>query len=194
MKHPFSRDLYAYWNERRGTRIMPDRADIEPGALRSMLGDSCVLSCDAAGVHLFRVAGTNLCALFGRELRGQTFCSIWAADSAPPIGDVLAIMAAETIGIVAGAVACADDELRCNVEILLLPLTHHGRPGTRLLGLVVPLERPGWIGTWPAQPLRLGVIRYFSAGPADPAHAAPLDARHAAAAARPSLVVIEGGR
>ena len=34
MKHAASRELYAYWEERRGQRLAPERTDIEPGAIR----------------------------------------------------------------------------------------------------------------------------------------------------------------
>jgi hypothetical protein len=192
MKHPFSRALYAYWNERRGMRIMPDRADIEPGALRLMLSDSFVLASDATHGHRFRLAGTKLCALFGRELRGQAFSAIFDAESAAEVDEVLAVVAGEAVGIAAGAAAEASCDLRCSAEILLLPLAHQGRMGVRMLGLLVPLERPSWIGTWPVRPLRLVVIRYISAA-ADAAHGGRLHARGAGASKRRSLVAIDGG-
>ena len=71
MKHPSSRDLYAYWNERRGSRLAPERADIEPSAIRQVLGDTFVLAADSVAQHPFRLAGTRLCALFGRELKSE---------------------------------------------------------------------------------------------------------------------------
>jgi hypothetical protein len=37
MKHAASRELYAYWQEKRGTRPAPERTDIEPGAIRGVL-------------------------------------------------------------------------------------------------------------------------------------------------------------
>jgi len=178
MKHPFSQELYAYWNERRGTRVMPDRADIEPRALRRMLGDSFVLAGDAGHGYPFRLAGTRLCALFGQELRGHAFSSIWDAESTLQIGDVLAVLAAEAVSITAGAVAEAGGDLRCNAEMLLLPLAHQGRRGARMLGLVAPLGRPSWIGMWPARSLRLKAIRYLSAV-ADAVHGRRLSARAA---------------
>jgi len=35
MKHAASRELYAYWEERRGRRAAPERAEIEPGVIRA---------------------------------------------------------------------------------------------------------------------------------------------------------------
>ena len=43
MKHPSNRELFEYWNERRGTRLAPERADIDPAAIRKVLGDTFVL-------------------------------------------------------------------------------------------------------------------------------------------------------
>ena len=42
MKHPSNRELFDYWNERRGERLAPERADIEPAAIRHVLGDTFV--------------------------------------------------------------------------------------------------------------------------------------------------------
>ena len=46
MKHAASRELYAYWQERRGKRAAPERADIEPGAIRQVLSDAFILALD----------------------------------------------------------------------------------------------------------------------------------------------------
>jgi hypothetical protein len=64
LKHPFTQELHAYWTKRRGERRAPERTDIDPAAIRRILGDSLVLSCDAGEVARFRVAGTKLCAVF----------------------------------------------------------------------------------------------------------------------------------
>src|SRR5881628_908201 len=65
VKHASSRLLYGYWNALRGSRAAPDRGDIEPGGMRRALGDSFILAFDAADDHLFRLAGTRICGLFG---------------------------------------------------------------------------------------------------------------------------------
>ena len=49
MKHPSNRELFNYWNERRGPRLAPERADIEPSAIRHVLGDTFVL--EASGME-----------------------------------------------------------------------------------------------------------------------------------------------
>ena len=56
MKHPSNRDFFAYWDERRGYGRAPDRSDIEPAAVRELLGDIFVLSCDVEAGFPFRMA------------------------------------------------------------------------------------------------------------------------------------------
>ncbi len=193
MKHPYNHQLFAYWNERRGRRPAPERADIEPGAMRRILGDSFVLSLNAERGHPFRVAGTRICALFGRELRGEPFSALWDDESVPQIHDLVAIIAEDGVGVVAGARATTAEDLQCNLEMLLLPLMHRGQLGLRMLGVIAAMERPYWLGMWSARPLRLGVIQFVGpdaiAGGVNPAGAA---LPHTIT--RPSFTVIPGGR
>ena len=46
MKHPASREFFAYWDGKRGDARAPERSDIEPNAVRELLGDIFVLSCE----------------------------------------------------------------------------------------------------------------------------------------------------
>ena len=78
MKHAASRELYAYWQEKRGTRRAPERAEIEPGAIRGVLSDAFILALDRNRGHPVRLAGTRVCALFGREIKGESFLDFWA--------------------------------------------------------------------------------------------------------------------
>jgi hypothetical protein len=103
MKHASIRELFDYWQTRRGARPAPERSEIEPGAIRSVLADTFMLSFDPSTGHPFRIAGTRVCAAFGRELKGVGFTEIWAAASRDPIRELLATVATETIGVVAGA-------------------------------------------------------------------------------------------
>jgi hypothetical protein len=78
MKHKSTKAVYAYWNEKRGQRPAPERADIDPTVIRHALGDTIMLSADFVDRLRFRLAGTRVCALFGRELKGETFAGLWS--------------------------------------------------------------------------------------------------------------------
>ena len=160
MKHPLTRELYDYWNGRRGEGAMPERSDIDPAAIRRILADSFVLAVDPEQSPRFRVAGTKLCELFGRELRGEDFIALWGKEAAQQLSDFVALVTSEGIGILAGVTMEAGDGLVCAFELLILPLSHQGERGQRMLGSLVPLEQPFWLATRPAQRLDLGVVKF----------------------------------
>jgi hypothetical protein len=193
MKHSSTRELFDYWNTRRGTRSAPERGEIEPGAIRRVLADTFMLNFDPRAGHPFRIAGTRVCAAFGRELKGAAFTEIWAGASQDPIRDVLATVATECVGVVAGASgrSCAGAALE--LEFLVLPLAHRGGASTRILGALVPTEVPYWLGAQTLGCLTLGTIRYLGplTGPASAPRSAP--AMPSNARVRHGLLVYDGG-
>jgi hypothetical protein len=161
MKHPSVRELYRYWNARRGLRAAPERSDIEPGAIRRALADTFILACDAAHGHSFRIAGTRLCAAIGRELRGSAFINLWDQESSRTIKDLVAAVTRESIGAVAGARGCNADGDVLDFELVLLPLRHQTATDARVLGALAPQDLPYWFGMNPVGKLALGTIRYL---------------------------------
>src|ERR1700739_1777843 len=149
MKHTASRQLYAYWDERRGKRPAPGRAEIEPGAIRQVLSDAFILALDSGASHPFRLAGTRVCALFGRELKGESFIGLWAAASQPILSDLLAILDRERVGTVAGVTARSADGDPIELELLLLPLSAHRPSLARAIGILAPVKIPAWLGAKP---------------------------------------------
>jgi hypothetical protein len=164
MKHAASRELYAYWEERRGQRQAPERADIEPGAIRQALSDTFILELgDATGGHKFRLAGTRVCALFGRELKGEAFIDLWDLASRDSITDLLTISAEESVGTVAGVTAHSTSGERVELELLLLPLGMRRPSLARTIGVLAPLKAPPWLGTSAIGALTLGSRRHVGA-------------------------------
>jgi hypothetical protein len=163
MKHPLTRELYDYWNGRRGEEAMPERDDIDPAAIRRILADSFVLAVEPGQHPRFRVAGTRICELFGRELRGEDFMGLWAEADAREVRRLVAAVADEAVGVLAGATTQAGDGRVCPLEFLVLPLSHHGKGGRRMLGSLVSLNPLFWLGTQPAQRLKLGVVKFVGA-------------------------------
>jgi hypothetical protein len=188
MKHAASRQLHAYWEERRGKRSAPERADIEPGAIRQVLSDAFILALDGGAGHPFRLAGTRVCALFGRELKGGSFIGLWAAASQPIVSDLLAILTDERVGTVAGVAARSADGEAVDLELLLLPLGASRPSLARAIGILAPLKVPQWLGSSPIGALTLGNRRHIGAS---------LETRllpRFMAPRRRHLVVHEGGR
>jgi hypothetical protein len=187
MKHAASQELYSYWQERRGSRQAPERAEIEPGAIRQALSDTFILALDGAAGHPFRLAGTRVCALFGRELKGEPFIGLWAAASQPIVSDLLAVLDHERVGTVAGVTAQSSDGETVEMELLLLPLSATRPSLARTIGVLAPLKIPQWIGSSPIGALTLGARRHIGAS---------VEARLLPRfmAPRRALVVHQGGR
>ena len=191
MKHSSTQSLYTYWNERRGARPAPERSEIEPGAIRGALGDSFILGWDP--VPTFRLAGTRVCSLFGRELKGEAFAPLWDTYDGTAIGDLLAIVANEIAGIVAGVTGTTSEGYSVDLELLLLPLRHRGTSRARQIGVLAPLAVPFWLGASPVTVLELKSHRHI--GPAlDTMPATAFMAAADARRQRHGLLVYDGGR
>ena len=140
MKHPSSREFFAYWDEKRGGARAPDRSEIEPGAVRELLGDIFVLSYDGAAGYPFRVAGTRVCALLGRDLKDQSFSALFAPDGRREIEDIIAVGRRGN----AGRGRRHHRDLRrwppAHLELLLLPFNARAHTPLSLTGLLAPFE------------------------------------------------------
>jgi hypothetical protein len=141
MKHPSSREFFAYWDEKRGGARAPDRSEIEPGAVRELLGDIFVLSYDATSGYPFRVAGTRVCALLGCDLKDRSFSALFALDGRREIEEIIAVVAEEMLAAVAGITATSEDGSPAHLELLLLPFSTRAHAPISLTGLLAPFER-----------------------------------------------------
>ncbi len=193
MKHSSTHALFAYWDIQRGSRLAPERSDIDPAAIRHVLGDTFVLAVDFVDEHRFRLAGTKVCALFCRELKGESFTMLWGETSRQPIRDLLAIVADESVGVVAGVTGRSGDGPEIELELLLLPLARRGHARLRALGVLAPTAIPYWMGARPVLELTLGALRHI--GPEVAAAAAPrILAAPEGSRMRHGFVVYDGGR
>jgi hypothetical protein len=67
MQQPTSRQLYAYWDAVRNGRIAPRRSEIEPAKIASLLPQTFTAERTGLLGVRFRLAGTKICAQFGRN-------------------------------------------------------------------------------------------------------------------------------
>lgn len=140
MKHPSTREFFTYWDEKRGGARAPDRSEIEPGAVRELLGDIFVLSYDATSGYPFRVAGTRVCALLGCDLKDRSFSALFAADDRREIEEIIAVVAEEMLAAVAGITATSQDGSPAHLELLLLPFNVRAHTPLSLTGSLAPFE------------------------------------------------------
>jgi hypothetical protein len=144
MKHKISHSLYSYWNEIRGQRVAPRRFEIEPSRIASILPDTFILDCERHGSPRFRLAGTRMSNLLGRDVRDGDFLDLFQARDHKTLQHVLqltitqagvSLLTTEPVLDAAPGISSHPQ-----IEIMLLPLFHTEAAVTRLLGCAVPLE------------------------------------------------------
>jgi hypothetical protein len=139
MKHPSNQQFFAYWEKKRGEARAPDRSDIEPDAVRELLGDIFVLGCDTPDHYPFRVAGTRLCALLGCDLKDRSFTELFGAEGRGEVKDIITAVTEEMLAAVAGITATSAEGV-AHLELLLLPFNHRAHAPLSLTGLLAPFE------------------------------------------------------
>ena len=187
MKHATTRIVFGHWDALRGERAAPDRGDIQPGAMRHVLGDTFILANE--GEPTFRLAGSRLCALFGRELSGMPFRALWQRADTAQIEQMTDHVLHETSGIVAGVVGSNANGSQIALELILLPLRHGRRTDTRMLGALSPSTLPSWAGLVPLVELEIRTTRVIATRLQDGTDMNPA----AMGERRQQLVVHEGG-
>ena len=168
MKLAVTMELYAYWNQLRARRSAPERNDVDPGAIRGVLADTFVLDFDEAHGFPFRIAGSRANAIFLKELRGRPFLDLWADADRGELKSVLHCVADEAQAFLVGAQARPPGLGAVDLEVILLPLRHHGLTHSRLLGAFAVHAAPAWMGLMGAGPIALASLRALdsSASPA----------------------------
>lgn len=158
MRHDGSIELFQYWNGLRNGRPAPKRTEIEPSDIRSLLADTFILERDARGEAIFRLAGTRLCAIYGRELKGFAFASLWKEKDQRLIAR-LAFSAFEMKSVVVITFSGLSRGKRSNpFELLLLPLDG-GSESPRCMGIVSAGARPFWLGADPVREAQIEAVR-----------------------------------
>jgi hypothetical protein len=151
-------ELYAYWNRLRGARSAPERNDVDPGAIRGVLADTFVLDFDARRGFPFRIAGSRTNALFLKELRGFSFLDLWRSADREELDSILHCVADEAQAFLIGAARLPNLDA-ADLEIVLMPLRHHGLTHARVLGCLAVHAAPAWMGLSGAGPIALTSLR-----------------------------------
>ena len=155
MRHKASVELFRYWNRLRNGRAAPKRSEVEPRAISSVLSDTFILAVGEETV--FRLAGTRLCATYGRELTGLPFRSLFMEDAQRLVDRVVSGVAAEKSVAVIVFEAGSEGGRSLDFETLLLPLDNG--ESRQCLGVVSPRERPSWLGADPVKPATIISMR-----------------------------------
>ncbi len=151
--------LFQYWNRLRDGRPAPLRSEVEPADIKT-----------AARRHfhprertrrdeaVFRLAGTRLCAIYGRELKGFAFPSLWRArDHKMIFGLVKGVFRERSVAVMTFD-GISRSGRSVTFEMALLPLDA-GRDSPRCLGLITACERAFWLGADPVVDAHVQSVR-----------------------------------
>ena len=189
MKHPSTRALYAYWDEKRGGRPAPDRADIDPAAIRHALGDTFMLAADF--VDWF------VCAW---PVRASARCSA-ARSKARPSRAVGRTEPRQDRGLIASSIGGRGSGRRVTGQTTdssgsiwkccycRWPMSAMPHPGGWRAGAVVP---PYWLGEKPVVEMEFGTC--VISGGTSKFGRAPFPGTRPEGRRRHDFVVYSGGR
>lgn len=158
MKHEGTVALFQYWNRLRDGRPAPRRTEIEPVDIKRLLADTYIIETDARGEAVFRLAGTRLCATFGRELKGFAFTSLWAPKDQRVVARLIYAALHQNSVTVIDLEGRSRGGRSLAMEMIALPLMG-GSDGPRALGAILPAERPYWLDADPIVECRVESLR-----------------------------------
>lgn len=158
MRHKATIALFQYWDRLRADRRAPHRAEIEPVDIKSLLADTFILENDRSGEAIFRLAGTRLCATYGKELKGSSFPLLWSPRDQRIISRHAASVFHHDSVVAIGFEGIGANGKSVEFEMVMLPLQGEGG-NTRSLGAVTAATQPYWLGAVPITENRIASLR-----------------------------------
>jgi hypothetical protein len=150
--------LFQYWNRLRDGRPAPRRTEVEPADIKTLLADTFILEKDTRGEAVFRLAGTRLCAVYGRELKGFSFPSLWREKDQRLMARLIQGVFRQKSVLLLGYEGFSRSGRSNRFELLALPLDG-GAQHPRCLGVISAAEKPFWLGADPIVDALIDSIR-----------------------------------
>lgn len=191
IRHQESKAVFSLWSAlKRGAKV-PSRAAIEPRSFARHLSQVCLL--EKAGPDAsIRLGGTDICALFGKELRGAQFGALFARGARLSVQAALARALTLAQPMLIEAIGETESGRQIGVEILLLPLSDGQGQVTQVMTYLQPLDPVARLIGEPLQAFRfLGMSEATLSGNDRDGGSAPRTSYEAPKqAARPSLRLV----
>jgi hypothetical protein len=150
--------LFQYWNRLRDGRPAPKRTELEPADIKTLLADTFILEKDTRGEAVFRLAGTRLCATYGRELKGFSFPSLWREKDQRLVARLIHGAFQQKSVVVISYEGFSQGGRSNHFELLALPLDG-GIENPRCMGVLTPAEKPFWLGADPITDAMIDSVR-----------------------------------
>ena len=157
MKNRSTIAIFSEWQRlalgQSGSLRAPQRESIQPRKLGRHLSDLFFLEEDQNGELIFRLAGTRICALFGRELKTTRFLSLWPERNRPALNELARNINSHLVPALSQNDGISLSGRSLSFEMLLAPLESGEDGRLNLLGSISVLNDVAWAG---ADPLVLG--------------------------------------
>ncbi len=137
---PLHRQMYAYWQQKRGSRRMPSRADIDPTEIPRLLPNLLISEyvCEGdTGRWRYRLAGTAVAAAFGRDPTGRFIEELTRGDYRAFIERIHRIVRDEQRALFCASEYTGARDPCMSAKRLLLPLTTDGQHVDQIISLLV---------------------------------------------------------
>jgi hypothetical protein len=156
--------LFALWDRVRGERAAPTRGDIDPAHLRNFLADVFMLDAQPWQEGRVRLAGTRICALFGRELKGQRLPELWFESERAEVARLIGAVTGGMHGLVASLTGATAHGRELNAELLLLPVRPNASSQCGAIGSFAAASLPARFGVDAVTSLSTRTIRMIEHG------------------------------
>ena len=134
IEHAGTKAVFDYWNAIRNGSPAAPREAVDPCALRSHLPQIFILQKHDDQHITFRLAGTGMCAIFGREFRDQNFFSMFTGDCEEKARAMAAhIIGDYRVGLMS-TIGYTIDRREAAFEVIMLPLMDQQGDVCRVLG------------------------------------------------------------
>lgn len=156
MKHRSTIAIFSEWQrlafDQDGRFRAPPRKEIRPRQLGQYLPDLFFLETDATGDLVFRLGGTRICTLYGREVKGLPFTSLWPEHDHRVLNELTQEIAGTGIPATSLHDGVSVTGRRLHFEMLVAALESHDGQ-SNFIGSIAVLDSVSWLG---ADPLVFG--------------------------------------
>lgn len=143
ISHAGSRALFRHWEALRAERACPDRNEITFAGLANVIGNVAILDRAGDGTWQYRLAGTTVCKLLGRNVTGKGVLTAFNSFESEVIGRVLNISEERLQpGLMRMRLVDEDDGVT-SAELLILPVLNGATGKAQLICGLFELSRSG---------------------------------------------------
>ncbi len=133
--HPGSRRLFAHWETLRAERPLPKREELTFASVKDLMPDMVVLERDdARGGYRFRLAGSRVCELFGRNLTSGDALAGWDAFEASILSNHFELALKNFQPVLLRMRLLTDTGLTLAAELIAMPIQARESDRIQLIG------------------------------------------------------------